>query len=374
MSRKVIFLMGAPTPRSLNWNEDQLLDKPIPPFMGAETLLDGDSAITDAHPVKWRLLPDPMSSRVLGPNRNFSNMAGAKFLTTHDLGPPEDVLTSPAEDSALCQFYNHSFAVHETFEISAPGTHSMTDSLESELWTDSAGSNSVASANQETQETGLCLRGPITDLQDIPSVTYLDSIVPQTMTVNLIVGIITVRPPRRIVTRQWHTELDLVEVVVGDETRSGFGVTFWLPPSNPKVSSRQGAEEQAGHELAQTLATLRPRDIVLLRMVGLSTFRERVYGQSLRRGITTVELLHRQRVDVTDAGGRYSARRLHRDANNGMTDAKSDDLPLAKASKVHEWIRRFVDEPPDAAGGEAPGPGAKRGPMTVLPPDTPDEG
>ncbi|KAL4891863.1 hypothetical protein BDV59DRAFT_181103 [Aspergillus ambiguus] len=386
MSRKVIFLMGAPTPQSLNWDEDDLLDGPVFPFDGADPTEDL-SAVTDTQPVKWRLLSNPE------PYRHSLTRAGSAHFLTMDLAHQDDISGAPGATSAestLFQFYNHSFAVHETSEISAPGAHSATDSVrESGLWTDSVGSSSMGTAqDSEVSEHDVCIRGPVTDLQDIPTAVYLDSIIPQTMTVNLIVGVVTIRPPRRIVTRQWKKELDLVEMVVGDETRSGFGVTFWLPPPEAAaVTGKDNVETKAGHELRRTLATLRPRDIVLLRMVGLSTFRERVYGQSLRKGITTVELLHRQRVDVTDVGGRYSAKRLRlhqgptaplsanaeysgADGGNGAADAKKeDDLPVVKTSKVREWIRRFVDWAPEAAGGERESLQTKRGPI-LLPPDS----
>jgi hypothetical protein len=390
--RKIIFLMGAPTPQSLNWEEDHLLDGPIFPFDGADTT-DSHSLATDTYPVKWRLLSHPEPHR-----RSIVNAGAAQFLTTRDLAHQDDVSgvqAATSADSALAQFYNHSFAVHETSDISAPGTHSAADSVrESGLWTDSGGGSSAETIeDSEVSEHEVGIRGPITDLQDIPSAAYLDSIVPQTMTVNLIVGVVTIRPPRRIVTKQWKKELDLVEVVGGDETRSGFGVTFWLPPEARTVTGKDDIETKAGHELRHTLETLRPRDIVLLRMVGLSTFRERVYGQSLRKGITTVELLHRQRVDATDVGGRYSAKRLRlcqglsptrsdpnpdhshpddaADVAAAATGAKKDDLPVVKTSKVREWIRRFVDAAPEGAGGGMQSPPAKRGPIW-LPPDSQD--
>ncbi|KAL5362449.1 hypothetical protein BJX96DRAFT_153942 [Aspergillus floccosus] len=381
MPQKIIFLMGAPTPQSLNWEEDHLLDGPIFPFDGADTT-DSHSLVTDPQPVKWRLLPY---------RHSMVNAGAAQFFTTQDLAHQDDlsgVQAATSADSALAQFYNHSFAVHETSEISAPGTHSAADSVrESGLWTDSVGGSSAETIqDSEVSEHEVGIRGPITDLQDIPSAAYLDSIVPQTMTANVIVGVVTVRPPRRIVTKQWKRELDLIEVVVGDETRSGFGVTFWLPPEPSTVTGKDGVEAKAGHELRRTLETLRPRDIVLLRMVGLSTFRERVYGQSLRKGITTVELLHRQRVDATDVGGRYSAKRLrlcqgptgsdpnpdhlHSDeAAAAGAGAKKEDLPVVKTGKVREWIRRFVDAVPEGAGGGPQSPPAKRGPIW-LPPDS----
>ncbi|KAE8132328.1 hypothetical protein BDV38DRAFT_261370 [Aspergillus pseudotamarii] len=359
MSRKVIFLMGAPTIRSLQWNEDELLTAPIPPFHSSDTHSGDDWSFTDPDPVKWRLLQDERSPVALGENLGLGIDKGARFFTIQDLVTPRGLSTA-ADDSTLTQFYDHSFTVHETSEITAPGVHLGDSMKESGVWVDSTG---TSIATEESLGFELPIQGGITDLQNVPSAAFLTSIVPQTMTVNLIVGIVTIRPPRRIVTRRWKNELDLIEMVVGDDTRSGFGVTFWLPPMEQRIGPDHHDES---HELRQMLETLRPRDIVLLRMVGLSTFRERVYGQSLRKGTTKIDLLHRQWIDVTDAGGMYSARSLM----NHDTTAKNDELLRVKARKVRDWIRRFVSTTTDSAGGDARKP-TKRGP--TLPPDTQED-
>ncbi|KAI9040949.1 uncharacterized protein KD926_007489 [Aspergillus affinis] len=370
MSRKVILLMGAPTVRSLHWDEHELLNAPIYPFDGSGVGNEGAKSFAEYYTVKWRLLQDSALLETYPDQNETDPTGGARFFTIDELVTPGGISTTP-DDSTLSKFYNHSFAIHETSEISAPGTSGDDSTKESGVWADSTNTSIAPSWEEESLQPGLSISGHITDLRDIPSAAYLNAIVPQTMTVNLIVGIITIRPPRRILTRQWKRELDLIEVVVGDNTRSGFGVTFWLPRTN------RGGDEES--ELGRSLASLRPRDIVLLRTVGLSTFRERVYGQSLKNGVTRVELLHRQRVDVTDAGGVYSGRKL-RDVQQ-KRPKEPEDLPLAKVSNVRQWIRHFVDPAPEAAGGGTRGP-KQRGSMeipaknphpTILPPDTPEQ-
>ncbi|PYH88286.1 hypothetical protein BO71DRAFT_403994 [Aspergillus ellipticus CBS 707.79] len=371
MSTKVIFLMGAPTSRNLHWDEDKLLNAPIAPFCSPEIQHEGDWPFPDTQPVKWRLLQDLHAPTQLPEIYEWNPSADARFFTTQDLTAPGAMSRIISGNSALSEFCNHSFTVHETSEISTPGVHPGESMQGSGLWTDSAGTSFATSSEKEGLAPGFPIHGPLTDLRDIPTAAYLTSIVPQTMTVNLIVAVITVHPPRRIVTRQWKRELDLVEVVVGDDTRSGFGVTFWLPAADHAAAA--GDSDAEGETLGKSLATLRPRDIVLMRMVGLSSFRERVYGQSLKKGITKVDLLHRQRVDATDAGGIYSAKRL-RDIQQDLAAKSEEDGPVLKASKVREWIRRLV---PDAAGGEG-GRGITRGPagnsssgaLHLLPPDT----
>ena len=86
--------------------------------------------------------------------------------------------------------------------------------------------------------------------------------------------------------------MELIEVLAGDEIKSGFTVNFWL-------SSPQSADG----DTRSVLSGLRPQDVVLMRNVALSSFRGMVYGQSLRKEMTKVHLLYRDRIDRTDVGG-----------------------------------------------------------------------
>ncbi|KAL4990639.1 hypothetical protein BDW68DRAFT_31360 [Aspergillus falconensis] len=358
MSPRTIFLVGAPTFSSLRWDERDLLGESVPPFQDAERCHESSGMFSNSNPVKWRLLSVPVVTETPQSKTSPVVTGETQFFTVHGLNTSIGIHTLEQEDTELSQFYDHSFTVHETSEIYAPGSLSGESALDSGLWTVSADTSIATSEEREIPAARPHIQDGITDLDDIPNTVYLNSIVPQTMTVNLIVAIIDIRPPRRVVTRQWKKELDLVEAVVGDETRTGFGVTFWLPPSDDKTATTGGRGDGSGEELRASLMPLRPRDIVLLRTVGLSCFRNRVYGQSLRRGFTKIDLLHRQPVDATDTGGVYGVR----DILNHV--AKDDDLPLVKVRKVHEWIRRFV---PDSAGG-----GNKRRKMMTLPPDSQD--
>lgn len=308
--------MGAPTAETLDWEKDELLDEPVAPFSAGDVGEKDHWPFSHDHGVKWRSLQEKQDPEDTAPKPNRET----QFFTTQDLET-----TGPLEPE-LSLFYSHSLSIHETSE--------MLSGEESGLGPDSTASFESSSGREAATITAI--PGGLSDLKDIPSAGHLHSIIPQTMTMNLIVGVITIYPPRRVMTRQWQREQDIVEMVVADETKTGFSVTFWLAPDS-------------GHDdsLRSSLAGLRPRDIVLLRTVGLSSFRERVYGQSLRKGMTKVDLLHRQRVDVTESAGVYSLRRIQA--------AGEDDQVLRKAGRVREWIKRFVE---GKDGGEC------------LPPDT----
>ncbi|KAJ5544944.1 hypothetical protein N7535_006669 [Penicillium sp. DV-2018c] len=345
MSRKNIFLVGAPLSSSLNWDADELLNAPIPPFDGS-TKSPGELPSLDQSPVRWRVLRSTSADELDG---NYAVYQGydPEFFISYQLAAATDALQENPEDTMLSQFYNHSFAVHESLEATSSGMCIADSTQESSLNEDSAVTSSTGSDKADIPKPPRMLHvpGPLTDLHNLPTARYIQSIAPQTMTVNVIVGVLAIHPPRRIVTRQWGTELDIIELVVGDETRAGFGVNFWLKPEKPSVAKNSEADL-----LGRSVATLRPRDIVLLSNVGLSTFQNRVYGQSLRRGMTTVELLHRRVVDVTDAVGFYQDRMLD--------DSSQDNQPILKTRRVRNWIFRFVT---DSAGMSHP-----RG----LPPDT----
>ncbi|KGO38019.1 hypothetical protein PEX1_009360 [Penicillium expansum] len=344
MPQKYIFLVGAPLSSSLNWDTDELLNTPIPPFH-ENTKSPEQQPSLDQPTARWRVLRSSVDK--LGDDYDsFQRYDDPAFFFSHQLAVATDAPQGPSEDSIL-QFYDHSFAIHETSEVASSDVYVADSTQQSSLGEDNGLASFTGLDKPDTPRSPRILHipGPLSNLQDLPTARYIQSIAPQTMTVNMIVGVLAVHPPRRIVTRQWKTELDLVELVVGDETRAGFGVSFWLKPEKPTAAKNNEADR-----LGRSLASLRPRDIVLLRTVGLSTFQDRVYGQSLRRGMTTVELLHRQPVDVTDAVGFYQGRI--------QAGGSQDDQPVLKARRVRNWMLQFVT---DSVGMSHP-----RG----LPPDT----
>jgi hypothetical protein len=168
-------------------------------------------------------------------------------------------------------------------------------------------------------------------LKDVPSAAYIIRAQPATVTVNLIAGIISISAPRTIKTR-WGSTSSLVEVLVGDETKSGFAITFWLPSDNVQDSE---------------LAGLRPQDVVLFQNVALNVFRKKVYGSSLRKGMTKVHLLYRRKLDRSDIGGHYSL--------DDLSSMRGGNLQLGKTRKVWEWVLNFVGTAPRAKEGRAAG-------------------
>ncbi|KAJ5595319.1 uncharacterized protein N7459_001527 [Penicillium hispanicum] len=355
MSEKSIFLMGAPLPDSLDWENDELLNAPIPPFRDTQASSE-EPPLPSQTSARWRVLQPLPIDEQHDHHVFYYGPEDPDFLTTHQLVAADEKSTMQ-ENSILSQFYDHSFTVHEATEVSISELRDEDLTEESATGSESIDEPSVhSSAERIVAESPPSLRipGKLRDLQDIPIARYLQSIAPQTVTVSLVVGVIAIHPPRRVVTRQWKTELDIIELVVGDETRAGFAVNFWLP------SDKTGAAKTMETDrLRQSLGALRPQDIVLLRTIGLSSFRDQVYGQSLRGGMTQVDLLYRRPLDMTDAGGFYQVL---------PPSSVHDDVRLQKVHRVREWVLRFVGATHEAGGDFSGMSRAQRGHW--LPPDS----
>jgi len=376
MPAGIFLFTGAPLSSSLDWQESGLLGtfcEPVARFLHlGDPTHDEDvvpmtpvsEPVLSSHP-SWRSLALERYHLATGLSQDHGwrqEFKGASFLTTSDItsfiedmskvhdGHSQRSLSGSAE-VVLSQFYKRSYAIHEDIASSQLGPASAADtSFNSEQTsldnTDTYYDSTSPARSFEPAKT-IPMPGRLRNLEDIPNAMYLDSIQPQTMTVDLVVGIISIPSSRSIVSRR-GANVELIEVLVGDETRSGFGINFWLP-----------AVQSAEQNLRSTLSELRPQDIVLMRNVALNSFRGKVYGQSLRREVTRVHLLYRNRIDSSDVGGCYSA------ADLVMRDV--GDLLVKKTRKVREWVLQFVGIRHMARKGKGQ---ALEGLKEVLPPDT----
>ncbi|KAF3393167.1 hypothetical protein DPV78_009860 [Talaromyces pinophilus] len=319
MSRKTIFLMGAPSGR-LQWDEKDLLKVAVPPFTQSSTTIPSTSASSRTDSTKWRLLQSASTAKHYHPEWTQDTL----FLDTANL-PAK--MPRISDDILLSQFYEHSLSILGASFSSESDNNDTTLPFDEE---DSDINESISSVVAGSPEAvPFPYPCELHDIKDIPNAAYLRSIVPQTPSVTLVVAVISVNPVRRVTARQSKQELDILEIIVGDETRTGFGVTFWLPvPENCKQPNNSTAE------FREKILGIRPRDIVLMRNVGLSSFQDLVYGQSLWKGMTKVELLHRQQVDSQDVQGAYST--------VAIDTATREDRLLYKIRNVRNWLMNFV--------------------------------
>ncbi|KAK2734817.1 hypothetical protein FQN55_002512 [Onygenales sp. PD_40] len=369
MPAQIITLTGAPRPSTLRWDDSELLDDCW--FCRLRTTSPNFST---ADSVRWRVIPpreDAYSFPEDEEEEEEGNNGGYGDADFFALGAIERY--SGVQATMDMEFYDHSFAAHEGNSTVLSGMESYyTESSELETTLEetsmiSLGQQSATDDENNQHALPPAIMGQLSDIKDIPNATYLRSIAPRMIPLNLIVAIITIHRRRRVRTR-WGNEMDIVEVVVGDETKSGFGITCWLSvdmkDKEPDLQSRGGALQQG--QLNESVGGLRPRDIVLFRSVALNTFRGQVYGQSVKDNRTKIDLLHRTPVDLNDSEGLFTARML--------ADQAHDAHPqLVKVRRVRNWILNFISpqtygnvEQPSSLMLNRPGPQA----VPFLPPDT----
>ena len=347
---RMLFFMGAPLSSTLQWADDQLVTTLEPCFL--------DNCTPQSLPFErlrpaWRSLSSkpahlptgctPRIGRHESLHDSYDGEDETSFFTTTDISflseasseltasPHTSIDRSLMDDEDLTQFYEHSLAVHDDFiasemELVPENDDSQSSSVDLE--------NSIMDTLYESQwrSNTVCQYNTLCpdNLKDIPKASHLLSIAPQTVSVNVVVGVISIEPTRIIRTRRDGRMLELVELIVGDETKAGFGITIWLSSDKEKVKNI------AVQDIRSEVGQLRPQDIILVKNVALSSFRGKVHGQSLRKDLTRILLLHRNKVDANDRQGVYSARDLQKQF------LESSEPLRSKTRKVKGWVMGFV--------------------------------
>ncbi|KAI7238092.1 hypothetical protein KC330_g2752 [Hortaea werneckii] len=339
-----IFLAGAPESDGLTWDEHHLLntfESPLQRFLGREappSSTAGGEASTLAFP-KWRSIPlNPSNAARIHEDRDQgASQQETPFLSflndppiNHDASHDEDHLAFLQQSLArLDELESSQITPMLEDETTTTFNSDLEDSLaEAEGQLDLSNFQGVERPPttaalphhpQNQQHQPFRIIGPVSDLKSIPSATHIDSIFPGTITLNLLCAVISVSPIRTVQLRRRRQqragttagnpqhrnndpthavnpdERDLIEILLGDETRAGFSATFWFLPESestrpchhPPVKSRGGgvnprdANEESKHR-RRNLLSLRAGDVVLIRNLALSVFKGGVYGQSLR--------------------------------------------------------------------------------------------
>lgn len=261
---------------------------------------------------------------------------------------------SGEEEEEISQFYEESYAVHEEVSSSdVMGHGSSNDTRYDESFDDTLNSVDPDHPPWDAKANMVKIRLMASlprNLNNLPTAAYLQSITPQTVTINVVVGIISILPPREITTRRGgRRKVHLVEMLVGDDTRAGFAINIWLDnfPNIARSATTTTAAvttNAAGDQSLATIVTnLRPRDIILIRNAALNSFQGRVYGQSLRpKGMTTIDLLYRHVIDSTDTCGAYSAQELREIPSSPSLSSRGESSPTTKLKRVKQWVMDFV--------------------------------
>ncbi|KAL9609697.1 MAG: hypothetical protein Q9167_005547 [Letrouitia subvulpina] len=282
-----IILTGAPLSSLLRFDEPFLSATLLPSFAPS---FDPIAPITTATPhTSWRSLLHTPPHLSTG-------------FTPTSIPPPLGTSTqqsiisnSSADISSNEDFYDHSYELH----LSNPSqvlssSFSFSSTSTSPLDTPDRTANSTPTPSERLNR--LITAPLITDVSSLPSVSYLSSIAPQTLSLDLIIGLLEVPEKPRTITTRRGGNMDLLEFMCGDETCAGFGISIWLYPATLNSddgmkgdlsSARWGGKKNK--DLRAQVQTLRRGDVVLMKNIGMSCWRGTVYGQSLR-GLTSVDL------------------------------------------------------------------------------------
>ena len=130
-----------------------------------------------------------------------------------------------------------------------------------------------------------------TALSDLPTAHDVNRLIPQTVTVSLLVVALKVNFRRQVQARRSSQQFDLVEILVGDDTRGAFNISIWLMPlAAPSLALPSTLKiHSTGEALRSILDLVRVGDVLLLRNIALTTWKGLLYGQNLRRRVGNVE-------------------------------------------------------------------------------------
>ncbi|KAK1073573.1 hypothetical protein LTR12_017632 [Friedmanniomyces endolithicus] len=358
-----VLLAGAPEATDLDWDETDLLasfNTPVKRFLGHQepTRTTAQYGPTTQSPpaAKWRA----MSMR--NPAHDATVPAPADLPQTQfrSLGNNND---NAAASQERLDFLQHSLALLANLDssqiaapedttafASTPSFATATTGISFLTSNDSFSYSATSPAKPSNlASTALQLRADITDLARIPSADHIIRIQPQTITLNFLAAIISISTPRTVTLRKRTGSMDILELLLGDESKAGFSITFWLTPVDSQTKQRQQQDD-----LRTELGKLRAGDVVVVRNVALSAFKGCVYGQSLSRRFarnsTSVTVMSAEDVRV-----------------HGSVAMRG------KFQRVRRWADDFVGRRsgPTVMGKAGVGGGRRVG-EEVLPPDTPD--
>ena len=300
---------GAPFSEHLDFSEDTLLDGVS--CLDYLAVQEHSTIGNTSEIIKWRrlvlkearlrtgwsqpYLPGGGQGGLMGmPDLGLSTAVSGQELTRFD------TTLYLEEESAMTDndFLQHSLIFHDTLlssQIIQDTTVNRTISSSSFLTTSFGTTMSDASSPSKMDVPTLLLQAPtkmsLTPLRLLPNAQQLNAIYPQTPTPNLLCVLMSSPERRQVFVRKGGFNMDLCEITVADDTMSDFRVSFWLRP--PRQSNNDQSHAQL--LLLNNLERMEVGDILLLRNIALTSFRDTVHGQSLNptiaRARTTIEVL-----------------------------------------------------------------------------------
>ncbi len=335
-------LNGAPISDQIDFSEPSLL--PIEKCNNFYSL----SRVTSAKTLKWRRITSEGTrlrtgwSQVYAPENNAHNdtsnlslpiPSGDQSLLdfTETSTNFDTTSTFDAQSSIVDDYLEQSLLFHNTLVSSQvlPDDDANDTSFISSSFDTSFGTSFLSSGGlDQVDGPTVFLQVPptivITSLGSLPNAQQIQSMYPKTLTPNFLCVLMTAPERREVFVRKGGYKMDIWEIIVADDTRSGFKVSIWSRPSQESSKAKPNPQDV----LLQTLRSVNVGDILLLRNIALTSYRQTVYGQSLKSTIT------RARTTITIVM-----------KSNGVMVYRIDALPQTfteKFKRVQRWARAHV--------------------------------
>lgn len=275
--------------------------------------------------LKWRLIPwvkEPQSST--GRSQPFLNTGSSRRITPvlhfidedrnkeplgHLKGEPSGLFASNTLTeiaSGRSDFLRQSFCFNNTLNSSqvlsmgeandaaASASFEMTSfSVETFVY------NDIGQLKQHPSSSQLSSRFVTTALAALPNAQQLESLYPQIPTPNFLCVLAAKATEQEVIVRRTGHRMILWELIVTDDTIPSFRVSFWFRPEQGSVH----AQFETQSILLHTLRNMKVGDILLLRRIALTSYRNVVYGQSLSSSIKSLQ----SSIEIVSQHGRLSA-------------------------------------------------------------------
>lgn len=322
---KVKFFAGAPLDSQIDWTSNILTNEWSAAFCNY-LMIPQLSGLRD---------PSPMTVRASWREVSVSNKTFYETPIIKRIERPSSFISPFKTDYE--DYLAHSFAILDNLQSSQiePQASASVAELETTfLTTTSFATSTTEDSNLSTTlsdldhsalcapgEQTLSIAGPVSNINTLPSPSHLFRLRPQTMTINLIVGIISISPAKTVTVRRGNYTMDVIEMLVGDETKAGFSISTWLPAGKTLHAIKD--------EMRQKVLKLRSGDVVLIERLALSTFRDQVFGQTLNRKATK----NTTRFVVLEGDFRN---------NDSSVDGTVSSAVVSKIRRVRDWVDAFV--------------------------------
>ncbi|KAL5118918.1 hypothetical protein ACEQ8H_003241 [Pleosporales sp. CAS-2024a] len=341
-------LNGAPLRQNLTFREESLIDCIDCHAFNIAERISHRTGTASTSTVTWRHIRVgdqrlrtgwsqpylPGSGHTYGPG-DRDNPFIPTVANTSTLPNPESSLheaTLDLDESFMAEtFVEQSLIFHDALlssqiaqDTAADQSVSSSSFLTTSFGTHASGSSCPSRLDNQALLLQIPPKLTMTSLNSLPSAEHLRSIYPQTPTSNMICVLMAPLQRREVSVRKGAYHMDLYEIVVADDTGSGFKVTLWLHPGRGSNHVLYTAQKP----LLQTLEEIRVGDILLLRNIALTSFRTTVYGQSLHPAIARA----RTSIDILLNSAGLSLFRM---------DGIADEF-LATFRRVKKWARDHV--------------------------------